>query len=71
MQRPQGPANDQVRPPFQKKLVEKEYLPKNEEDINSFGDQDEIYFLTNNNMMINVMTQNQKLRIIRRDTRMQ
>ena len=46
MQRPQRPANDQVRPPFQQNLVENEYVPKNEEDINSFGDQEERCFLT-------------------------
>ena len=45
MQRPQIPANDQVRPPFQQNLVEKEYVPENKEDINSFGDQEEICFL--------------------------
>ena len=38
MQRPQRPFNDQVRPPFQHNLVENEYVPENEEDINSFGD---------------------------------
>ena len=46
MQRPQRPTNDQVRPPFQQNLVEKEYLLENEEDINSFGDQEERCFLT-------------------------
>ena len=46
MQRPQRPTNDKVRPPFQQNLVEKEYVPENEEDINSFGDQEEKCFLT-------------------------
>ena len=46
MQRPQIPTNDQVRPSFQQNLVEKEYVPENEEDINSFGDQEEMCFLT-------------------------
>ena len=40
MQRAQRPPNDQVRPPFQQNLVEKEYVPENQEDINSFVDQE-------------------------------
>ena len=46
MQRPQRPTNDQIRPPFQQNIVEKEYHLENEEDINSFGDLEERFFLT-------------------------
>ena len=46
MQRGQRTPDYQVIPPFQQNLVEKEDVPENEEDINSFRDQEEKCFIT-------------------------